>query len=457
MKIRNRLALYFTIISAVILLIALSVIFITFNSFAKADFYGRLVDRAKVAAQLYLEADEISPDSLNRVRERYLKQLPGEVTRIYNDKNAASFIRDKQQYWKSSVIDLVRRRKDVQFVEGTRQTVGIYYNDNQGNFVILTSAEDTQGHRRIDDLIEIMLAMFVLVITGLFFVGRWFAKKSLEPLDDVVGQMQLVNARNLSFRVDEGNGKDEISVLAQNFNRLLKHLANAFEMQQTYVTNASHELKTPVTSIIGEIEVALHKARSNEEYERVLRSVLTDAEDLNETIAGLMELAQVDMGYTQAALDLVAIDELIWELADYWTDKRGKGLFTVSVKHLPADPERLQIPANKALLAIAFNNIIGNAYKFSDNQRVQCDLYADGNQITVTIIDSGIGIPIEEQERVFESFYRGTNVKSHQGSGIGLYITGKIIQLYNGRISIKSEPGNGTTVTITFETGDRII
>src|SRR5437879_682413 len=115
MKIRNRLALYFTIISAVILLIALSVIFITFNSFAKADFYGRLVDRAKVAAQLYLEADEISPDSLNRVRERYLKQLPGEVTRIYNDNNAASFIRDKQQYWRRSVIDLVRRRKEIEF------------------------------------------------------------------------------------------------------------------------------------------------------------------------------------------------------------------------------------------------------------------------------------------------------------------------------------------------------
>ncbi|HTK22321.1 MAG TPA: hypothetical protein VL442_22540, partial [Mucilaginibacter sp.] len=202
MKIRNRLALYFTIISAVILLIALSVIFITFNSFAKADFYSRLVDRAKVAAQLYLEADEISPDSLSRVRERYLKQLPGEVTRFYNDNNAASFIRDKQQYWRSSVIDMVRRRKEVEFSEGRRQTVGIYYNDNQGNFVILTSAADIQGHRRIDDLIEIMLVMFILVITGLFFIGRWFAKKSLEPLDDVVGQMQLVNARNLSFRVD---------------------------------------------------------------------------------------------------------------------------------------------------------------------------------------------------------------------------------------------------------------
>jgi signal transduction histidine kinase len=453
MKIKNRLALYFTLISAVILLIALSVIFFIFNSFAKTDFYGRLVDRAKVAAQLYLEADEISPDSLSRVRERYLKELPGEVTRIYNDDNTASFIKDRQQYWSSGVINMVRKRREVEFTEGNRQTVGVYYNDNQGNFVILTSAADIQGHRRIDDLVEIMLVMLVLVITGLFFIGRLFAKKALEPIDQMIGQMQQVHAGNLSFRITEGNGKDEISELAQNFNRLLKHLDNAFEMQQTYVTNASHELKTPVTSIIGEIEVTLNKTRSNEEYQQALRSVLNDAEDLNETITGLMELAQVDMSYTQAALDPVAIDELIWELADYWTNKLGKGLFAVSLQHLPDDPEKLHIPANKALLSIAFNNIISNAYKFSDEKPVQCNLYADYTHISITITDSGIGIPADEVEKVFESFYRGTNVKNYQGSGIGLYITGKIIHLYNGYISVKSEPGKGTAITIQFSTG----
>jgi signal transduction histidine kinase len=450
MKIKNRLALYFTLISAVILLIALTIILVIFNSFAKSDFYGRLMDRAKVAAQLYLEADEISADSLSHVRERYLKQLPGEITRFYDDRNTASFIRDRQQYWSSDVIDMVRKQKQTEFAEGARQTVGIYYNDNQGNFVILTSAADIQGHRRIDDLVEIMLVMFVWVITGLFFIGRWFAKKALEPIDDVIEQMQQVRASNLSLRITEGNGKDEISKLAQNFNRLLKHLDNAFEVQQTYVTNASHELKTPVTSIIGEIEVTLNKERTADEYQQVLRSVLNDAEGLNETITGLMELAQVDMSYTQAVLSPVAIDELIWELADQWTNKLGKGLFAVSVQHLPDDPEKLQIPANKALLSIALNNIISNAYKFSDMRRVQCDLYADDDHINITVTDSGIGIPADEKEKIFQSFYRGTNVKDFHGNGIGLYITGKIINLFSGTIDVTSMPGKGTSVIIHF-------
>ncbi len=450
MKIKNRLALYFTLITAVILVIALAIILLTFNSFVKGDFYGRLMDRAKVAAQLYLEADEISADSLNHVRERYLKQLPGEVTRFYDDRNTASFIKDRQQYWSSDVINLVRKRKQMAFTEGERQTVGIYYNDNQGNFVILVSAADTQGHTKINDLVEIMFIMFVCVITALFFIGRWFAKKALEPIDDIIIQMQQVRASNLSLRISEGNGKDEISKLAQNFNRLLKHLDNAFEVQQTFVTNASHELKTPITSIIGEVEVALNKTRTTHEYEQILQSVLTDIERLNETVTGLMELAQVDMSYTQATLGPVAIDELIWELADYWTNKLGKGLFVVSIQHLPDDPEKLLVPANKALLTIALNNIISNGYKFSGSKRLQCNLYADNNRVSITIIDSGIGIPPEEMEKIFQSFYRGTNVKEYYGNGIGLYITGKIINLFNGTISVEPNRDRGTAISIEF-------
>src|SRR6185312_8867212 len=209
MKIKNRLSLYFTAISTIVLLIVQIVIGFTFHSFIKSDFYSHLRDRANVAAQLYLEADEITADSLSRVRERYLQRLPGEVIRFYDDKNEASFIKDKNQFWSAPVINAVRKDGHRDFTEGDRQTVGIYYNDNQGNFVILVSAIDLQGHKRIADFFESMATL-------------------------------LISVGNLSLRVDEGNGKDEISALAHNFNQLLEHLENAFELQQTFITNASH-------------------------------------------------------------------------------------------------------------------------------------------------------------------------------------------------------------------------
>ncbi len=450
MKIKNRLSLYFTLTSAIIFFIAMVIIFIAFTSLVKTDFYNRLLDRAKVASQLYLKADEISADSLGRVRTRYLKQLPGEIIRFYDNKNAASFIKDKQQYWSNKVIETVRRRTEIEFAEGDHQTVGVYYHDNQGDFVVLVSAVDFQGNKRLNDLVEIMSILFIAVICGLFLISRWFAKKALEPIDDVVEQMQHVRASNLNMRISEGNGKDEISRLAQNFNRLLKHLENTFELQQSFVTNASHELRTPVTSIIGEIEVALHKSRSPKEYEQLLLSVLGDAARLKETITGLLELAQVDSSYTQAILSAVAIDELIWELNEYWQKKEGKNRFTVNVVQLPEDPDKLLVAANKPLLLIALNNIIGNAYKFSGDKPVRCELYADEKTIRISITDEGVGIPAEEQEKVFESFYRASNVKNYYGSGIGLYVTAKIISLFSGIISIDKSVQKGTVVTVEF-------
>jgi len=451
MKIKNRLSLYFTTLSAIVLLIVEAVVCIIFNSLIKSDFYDHLMYRANVAAQVYLEADEISADSLSHVKTRYLEPVPHEVIRFYDDKNAASFIKDKNQFWPAPVINMVRKRKQVKFAEGERQTVGIYYNDNQGNFVILVSAEDIQGRKRWRDLLESMFILLVSVTAGLFIASRWFAQKALEPIDRVILQMRRVRAGTLNMRVDEGKGKDEISALAQNFNQVIGNLENAFELQQTFVVNASHELRTPITTIIGEIEITLNKMRSHEEYEQVLNSVLTDAERLNDTITSLLELAQVDMNYTQPALKPIAIDELIWELEEYWTAKTGKGMFNVNILHLPEDPEKLQLSANKILLTIAFNNIIGNAFKFSANRPVKCELSADEKGITVAISDQGVGILPNELEKIFKSFYRGTNVKDYNGTGIGLYVTQKIIGLFNGSIYVDSTPNSGTRVTVRFD------
>lgn len=450
MKIKNRLALNFTLISSGTMLIMLIGLYLSFYSFVKIDFYDRLTDRVKIAAQLYLKADEISSDSLNHIQERYLQQLPQEVIRIYNERNSALFIKDNQQYWSSRTINQVRKNKYMQFTDGQQQVVGMYYHDDKGKFVILASAYDAEGEYRMNRITVTMLLIFLIANIILFVSGRWFAQRSLAPVDEVVKQMQLITASNLHLRVSEGNGKDEISELARNFNRLLKHLQNAFELQQTFVANASHELRTPVTSITGEVEIALNKPRSAEEYQQTLKSVLADSVRLTETISGLLELAQADMQYTQARLSPVPVDELIWELSDYWNERLGKGLLNIQIEHLPEDQSQLLLAANKALLTIAMNNLIGNAFKFSNNQPVVCSLYADDKEINIKIQDKGIGIPPEDLQKVFTSFYRSPNGRSFQGSGIGLYVTQKIIQLFNGIIDISSLPNSGTTFQIRF-------
>lgn len=446
MKIKNRLAIYFTLLSSGLLLIILICVYLAFAWFLKADFYGHLRDRAKVAAQLYLEADEISIDSLNHVQERMLERLPGEVIRVYNDQNRATFIKDESQYWSSNVINRVRKNRDLAFMESNRQTVGIYYPDNQGNFVILATGVDQQGHLRLLEIIRVMAVIFVLVNSVLFFIGRWFAQEALLPIKKLEKDMRLISASQLSYRADEGNGKDEISSLARSFNRLLEHLQNSFELQQTFVANASHELRTPLTSITGEIEVALHKGRTTTEYEQLLQSVLADAERLSETISSLMELAHTDMEYTRARTEPVPIDELLWELQPQWANYP----LNLEVSDLPEDHHSLMVSADPNLLKIAFNNIISNAFKFSDGKQVDLTLNADNGRIVISIKDYGIGIPEDELAKISAPFYRGTNSRDIAGNGIGLYVTFKIIRLFNGTIDVRSAVNAGATFQITF-------
>ncbi|MBS7564440.1 HAMP domain-containing protein [Mucilaginibacter sp. Bleaf8] len=450
MKIKDRLSMNFTLISSGVMLVLMAAIYITFEVYFHADFYNRLEDRAKVAAQLYLKADEISSDSLNYIRERYLQRLPEEVIRIYDKKNEASFIKDNQQYWPDNIIEEVRRKKSIQLAEGERQTIGIFFKDNQGNFVIMASAFDLSAQRRLHTLTIIMLILFVVVSAALYFISKWFAVKSLEPIHVVIKQMQTIRASNLSQRVDEGNGKDEISELAMNFNKLLEHLENAFDLQHAFVINASHELRTPVTSLMGDIEVAMQQQRSVDEYQQILNRLLNDSKRLRDTVNILMEIARADRDYTRANLSPVPVDELLWELQAQWTAELGKGALKLDFKQLPENPDDLLINANKSLLVIAINNIISNAFKFSDNKPVTITLVANHTRVQLEIQDSGIGISPEEQRKIFTSFYRAPGAKPYPGSGIGLYVTEKIVQLFNGAISLHSAPGTGTTFVITF-------
>ncbi|TWR30295.1 HAMP domain-containing histidine kinase [Mucilaginibacter pallidiroseus] len=455
MKIKTRLSLYFTLISSGALLLVLVSIYIAVFSFFTADFYKRLTDRTNLASQLYLKADELAADSMIQVQQKYLEKLPDEIIRIYDDNNISAFDMKHNIYWSKDIINQVRKEGSIQYEDGKKKVVGHYYHDNQGNFVILASAVDKGSTRRMVKLGQLTGILFIIFGTGLFFAGRMFAQKALSPVDKIVTEIRSIRSSNLHLRVGQVKSKDEIYELIDNFNRLLEHLQNAFELQQTFVANASHELRTPLTSIMGEVDVALDKPRDAKEYERVLRSIAADGSHLQETITSLMELAQVDLHYTQAILSPVRVDELIWELDEYWAVKKGPGMLKVQFGDMPEDQELLTISAHKSMLYIALNNIIDNAFKYSAPQPVTLNFEAGAGTVKVSVADQGPGISEADKAKIFRPFYRVNKDRSISGSGIGLYITGKIIELFGGSIQVLSNGFKGSTFIIEFAARNR--
>ncbi|WP_131539139.1 sensor histidine kinase [Pedobacter nototheniae] len=445
MKIKDRLSLYFTLISTTMLLAVLCTIYFTFLKFLEADFFTRLTDRTMVTAKLYLEADEISRDALNKVRHQYLEKLNGEVIRVYDSKNKATFIGDSAQYWTSVTIDKVRKAGKIQFKDGQKQVVGIYYKDNQGDFVILASAIDQSSHYRLDKLLKIMVVVFLLISLILLISGRWVASRMLLPLQRLMKEVKMANSGNMEFRVREEDNKDEISLLAHSFNQLMEELEQAFILQKTFVANASHELRTPITRVIMTAELALSKEREKEDYKKVLQSILEDSGKMDHIITGLLTLARTDLELATSHLVAVKLNETLFAIQQDWKNNYGFNLI-VNTKYDQKDQPI--ITANPILLNIALNNIISNAFKFSENQPVECTLESNLTEWILSVKDNGIGIAESEKEEIFKPFYSRSD--KQKGEGMGLYMASKIVALFKGKIEINSSKSEGSSFIIRF-------
>jgi len=445
MKIKDRIALYFTLISTSMLLALLCTVYFTFMKFLEADFFERLTDRTMVTAKLYLEADEISRDALNTVRHKYLQKLNGEVTRIYDNKNRATFIGDSAQYWTNATIDEVRKKDRLKYTDGQRQVVGIYYKDNQGDFVILASADDQGSHNRLAKLLKIMIFVFILISLIVLLLSRWVAQKMLKPLQKFMLEVKQASSQNMEFRVEENHNKDEINLIAQSFNHLMEELEQAFILQKTFVANASHELRTPVTRIMMTAELALSKERDQAAYQKVIGSMLEDAEKMEHIITGLVTLAKMDLELINSQLVPIRLDNLLSKIQTEWKSQKNLDLNITYQVPFDSNP---QILANTVLLQIALDNIISNAFKFSNDQEVNIAVEATESDFLIHITDSGSGISTDEQGEIFKPFYTRAKAHGHNGEGMGLYMAQKIVDLLKGEITATNLEHGGCTFTV---------
>jgi signal transduction histidine kinase len=452
MRIKTKLSLLFTLVIALMLIALNFYIYSLSRSFASSDFFFRLQQRVYAAANVYLEEDEVSKKIFQEFQVKFLEKLPGETIRFYDMRNQPAFIEDyTPSAFPVSVIEKTRKEKIYRNKDHRTYTYGIFYTDNQGDFVILVSADDKSGDVKLKHLGNILILGFLLNLIVLYFIGGLFTKKMLRPINEIIAHVNSITDSNLDLRLNEGNGKDELAELAITFNKMLKRLGNAFKLQQSFVASASHELRTPLTSIIGNIEVFLSRQRSAEEYKIVLNTVLEEAERLHKLSDGLLNIAQASSDIKTISMERLRIDELLEESIQSVKKQMTESKMDLYFENLPENSEDLLVTGNKNLLSIAFENVLENANKFSNNKNVKILMDNSPDKVIVTITDSGIGIPEKDVEKIFQTFYRSENALSFNGSGVGLSLCEKIINLHSGLLFVKSTPGKGTIVTIMLK------
>ena len=447
MKVKDRLSLQFTLMFAVLLSIVLTGIYLFVEHNRVKTFFDELDDRALTIAQFYLAEDNLSKENFSKVLKKFPQSLSGESIRIYDDHFQPRFI-PQGRYWNENVLRRVATQKSLHLSWGKIQAAGIYYVDNSGNFIIMVSAIDDSGYRNMHNLGLIMFFFFLASLIITFFLGNMFSHIALLPIIKITSDLKRIRSTSLDLRLGVAPKKiDEIDSLSLTINQLLEHLEQSFESQKSFISNASHELRTPITTILGEAETTLMFDRDRERYKDTLENIIKETERLSYIINSLMELIQTNLETSD--FQVIRIDELLWEIKDELS-YRNKGN-TINFKYnLPYDPAKYSFPGNRQLLFIGISNIFKNALKFSDDKPVYCEVFCDDMGIHIIIKDKGIGIDKKDMDKVFEPFFRSPNALNYPGSGIGLSLTQKIVRLHNGRIEIKSELNEGTAFHLIF-------
>ena len=301
----------------------------------------------------------------------------------------------------------------------------------------------------LQNLAEILIIAYPLILIVLFFIARFIAGRSIKPISSIIKTSNIITKDNLTSRIPLPQNKDELFVLSQTINNLLDRIETAIEREKQFTSDASHELRTPLTVIKGTLEVLIRKPRNPAEYEEKINFCVKEVNRLNHLVDQLLLLARFENQIQTLKLENVYLNALFLDtIARYSSSIQSKKI-NVSTEF----SQDYYLKTDRYLFSIVINNLISNAVKYSNsNDDLTIKIVNNGAKVECHIIDSGIGIPAEDLERIFNPFYRSKSSDHPEikGTGLGLSIVKKICSLLSIAISITSQEHIGTKVILSL-------
>ncbi|CAG5068473.1 Signal transduction histidine-protein kinase ArlS [Dyadobacter sp. CECT 9623] len=453
MKIKERIALQFTLLVAAILLIFSLAIYSVSEHYRQEEFYDRLKSRAQTTCRLLVKVQGIDKHLLKAIDQNTLSEMLDEKVLIFDSQNEMvySSVDDKLLTYQASLLDEVRKERYIEYHQGENEVIGLLYQDESEPLVVLASAYDTFGHSKLTNLKHTLgwgLLAGIAVTIGL---GIYFAGNALRPISRINEQVSLITAQNLSQKLDEGDRKDEIAQLAINFNTVLARLNNAFEQQKSFVSHASHELRTPLAALKSEIQLGQRFTKNNAELEEVFANLFSDTERLISITNSLLFLARSYENSTNFKMTTIHIEDLVFVAKDELLTSHPAYRVDIDYERIPENGNETVVKGNEELLKRVLVNLLDNACKYSSDRHASIIISTDPKFCTVKVKDNGIGISENDLPHIFDPFFRATQAADQPGFGIGLSICQRIIELHHGTISVASEMGVGSEFKVQLE------
>ena len=448
MKTRQRIIALISSVIFIIIVAFVSVIYLFIARYSFTDFYKRLEIRSYSTARSELDS-EYTGDLIREFKGEYLEQLVNEKQYIIELDGDSRQQLARQYNLPEQLLRGITKDASYMYQENNTFYCGIYFlNASNKPYLVITSAHNYYYEHHMNYLRSIIFISIFVSLGVILLLSYWVSKRIIQPVKRITEQVANIGTDKLYLRLDQFNNEDEMNDLANAFNNMLDRLETSFETQSNFISNASHELNTPLTSIIGEADVALTRERSTEEYVESLKKILNEAEKLNKKTKALLFLAQTAFNGKELKFSLIRIDQLIMDVKETMNRIHPDNKVVIDFSLLPENPMQLKIDGNEQLLHLALSNLVLNAYKYSNNQTVTVSLGTTATMVIILVKDVGIGIPNNEIQYIYDPFFRASNTSSFEGYGIGLPLTRNIVKIHKGELKLTSEINQGTICEI---------
>ncbi|GIQ60509.1 two-component sensor histidine kinase [Flavobacterium collinsii] len=436
MTLKNRISLLVSLLFTILFGLASTLIFVLYSNFRKEEFRDRLEIKALSNIKLLVNVKEVDDQLLKMIDQNSINQLYDEKTLVFdsNFKLIYSSIDDAKINWSVDDLKYLKKHKTFFKQQGDYEVYGVFYDTKDRDFYALISATDDYGKRKL------LFLRYTLVISYIFFtcicwvLTSFMVKKAMSPLSIFHQKIKNINENNLDTRVASKNNKNEIDLIANEFNFMMDRIEVSYQKQKEFTAHASHELRTPLSRITSQIENTIADPATSDKSKNFLKTILSDINQLTELINSLLILSKIDNKKNENK-EIHRMDEILFSAIENLNKSYPEFLILFEIEENNNLDTTLEVNGNKNLLEIAITNILKNACVYSDNQQAKVIISTQDDQLVLSISNTGETLNEEEQKNLFQPFMRGKNSKGTSGFGLGLRIVQRILTLHNASIT----------------------
>ena len=437
LTIKRRIMLLYTLLTTILLGILLPIVYVTVSASLNLDIQSRLNN---AIAQVLIAVDD--QDEKFVLNDQV--DLPDYISMCVMDGNGKLIFSTPGGEWLPQVS-----------TDTTGNT--IYRNETytvlrekfkiEENTVTAFAAISSDYALRSLNILKLLLIILTPIYLVFSVAGAYIlARRAIRPIAEITKAAESINAKDLSKRITGITTKDEVQKLADTFNIMLDRLQESFERERQFTSDASHELRTPV-AVISACAEDLRGCVQGSDSRQSLEAIEKESERMNKIISQLLLLTRGYEGRYHMEKEVLELHEVVGsvmaELSEMAADSQ--------IRLFNKVPEKSTVFADQSLITQLLINLIGNSIKYGvRGGKVTVRASNSERGCTFTVSDNGIGIREDELEHVFERFYRADKARDRSGSGLGLSIVKWIVALHNGKISIRSQYGKGTQVTVAL-------